>query len=114
MNAEKKKQLIDTLKLQGRIDDRGVFVFNNAKALPGGVYGMILVSIKEDTMYLSDTDMSGQVGELLAEVPMNQMKQVKYSNFPLNPYLKFVYQGETYALGGVGKEINALIDQYAK
>ena len=109
MNAQKKEQLIQELISQGRMDSRNLYVFNNAKKLPLGVYGLCIVSIANDTLFISETDMSSKVGDLMFAVPISEMKDVKKSSFPLNPYLKFNWEGESFHLGGVTKEMLSLI-----
>ncbi len=109
MNAQKKAILITRLKAEGRIDDRELFVFNNAKSLPGGSFGLCLVSIADTTLYISDTDMASNVGRLIAAIPFAEMQGFKASTFPLNPYAKFLWTGEPVHLSGLSKEMLAAI-----
>lgn len=109
MNDQKKAALCSTLSAAGRLDDRKLYVFNNAKALPGGGYGMCLVSVAGSTLYISDTDMSANVGALIAAIPLSEITDFKASTFPFNPYVKFNWQGVPVHLGGVSKEILAAI-----
>ncbi|MBE6933202.1 MAG: hypothetical protein E7464_07485 [Ruminococcaceae bacterium] len=109
MNAQKKAELITKLKAEGRIDNRELFVFNNARALPGGGFGLCLVSIADATLYISDTDMASNVGRLIAAIPFADMVSFKASTFPFNPYAKFQWKGETVHLSGLSKEMLAAI-----
>lgn len=109
MNAQAKQKLIEKLKAEGRIDDRGLYVFNNAKALPGGGFGMCIVSIAGTTLYISDSDMTANVGYLIGAIPFTDMVDFKASTFPFNPYVKFRWHGEAVHLGGISKEMLAAI-----
>lgn len=109
MNAQKKAALIAGLKAEGRMDDRELFVFNNAKSLPGGSFGLCLVSIAGTTLYISDTDMASNVGRLIAAIPFAEMQNFKASTFPLNPYAKFHWNGTPVHLSGISKEMLAAV-----
>lgn len=109
MNAQKKAELITKLKAEGRIDNRELFVFNNARALPGGGFGLCLVSIANTTLYISDTDMASNVGALIAAIPFAEMKDFNASTFPFNPYAKFLWKTESVHLSGLSKEMLAVI-----
>lgn len=109
MNAQKKAELIAKLNAEGRIDSRNLYVFNNARMLPGGGFGLCLVSIAGTALYISDTDMASNVGRLIAAIPFAEMQSFKASTFPFNPYAKFQWKGEAVHLSGLSKEMLAAI-----
>lgn len=111
MNAQKKEALIAELTAAGRLDDRKLYVFNNAKALPGGGFGLCIVSVAGNTLYISDTDLASNVGDLIATVPISEMSGLKASTFPFNPYVKFSWNGCAVHLGGVTKDLLAAIQK---
>lgn len=111
MNAQKKEALIAELTAAGRLDERKLYVFNNAKSLPGGSFGLCIVSVSGNTLYISDTDLASNVGDLIAAVPVSEMSGLKASTFPFNPYVKFNWNGCPFHLGGVTKELLAAIQK---
>lgn len=109
MKAEKRAALVSDLIDAGRLDQRQLYVFNNAKSLPGGIYGLCIVSIAGDTLYISDTDLSSTMGELIGAYPFSQMTNFKASSFPFNPYVKFDCCGQKIHLGAISKQMLAAI-----
>ncbi len=111
MKAEKKAALIADLTNAGRLDQRQLYVFNDAKSLPGGAFGLCIVSIAGDTLYISDTNLSSTMGELIGAYPFSQMENFKASTFPFNPYVKFGWCGQQIHLGGISKQMLAAISK---
>ncbi len=98
------------------IDDAQAAVVANAHALPQGEWGFCLLAIKGRHLYVLDTGMHNEVGELMYAFDLRQVSNVKTSTFCLNPYLKFDYQGKRVKLYDFGnaKKFVAVFEERRK
>lgn len=67
----------DKLIADGYCDARGAGFCATATSLPGGVYGMVALCVREHVLYLYDVDMRGNIGELLHEIPLERIENLK-------------------------------------
>lgn len=95
-------QLLDVLLERGFIYDRNAAVVANAKALPNGEYGLVLLCLKENTLFIYDIDFHHNVGDLLYKIDLAKASAFKSSSFIFNRYLKFIYEGSHYKLVDFG------------
>lgn len=95
-------QLVDTLLERGLIADRNAAVVANAKALPNGEYGLALLCLKENTLFIYDVDFHHNIGDLLYKIDLTKASDFKSSSFIFNRYLNFVYEGFRYKLADFG------------
>ncbi len=100
------EQVKDEMLARGLVDERKNVVFANAKSLPGGGYGLCLLAVKGSLLTVCDTDFSQQVGEILCVIPLDQIAELKASDFVLRRYLQFRYQDFTYRFADFGDAKN--------
>lgn len=107
MSKQTKEEVCRTLMELGRMDERKMYAYMNAKRLPGGGYGYCLASMTADTLYLTDLEgMSMELGKLLYAIPIAEMQQMKHTpRISLAPGFKFVWRGEQVALGALTTEM---------
>ena len=100
MSKQTKEEVCRTLMNLGRMDERKMYTYMNAKRLPGGGYGYCLASMTADTLYLTE------LGKLLYAIPIAEMQQMKHTpRISLAPGFKFVWRGEQVALGALTTEM---------
>ena len=80
----------------GYIDDRKLFTITNIKAAPNGMFGMVFMAIKNNTLTVYDTDMQGSVKGRLFDIDLDKISDVKINTMPLVWKLSFNYGGFRY------------------
>lgn len=99
------------LMIQGYIDERRLFTITNVKAAPNGIFGMVFMAIKGNTLTIYDTDMQGSVKERLFDIDLDKISEVKINTMPLVWKLSFLYNGFRYRFSA-GFVKGALISEY--
>lgn len=84
------------------MDDRHIAVCANAKKLPNGEFGLCYLLLKDDFINIYDTDMKGNLFDLLYSINLKEISNFKSSSFIFNPYLKFEYENFTYKFADFG------------
>lgn len=104
-------QLVDTLMERGLIADRNAAVVANAKTLPNLEYGLVLLCLKEKTLFIYDIDFQHNIGDLLYTIDLTKASDFRSSYFVFNRYLNFVYEGFQYKFADFGnaKAFGALL-----
>lgn len=111
---KKQEQFLNGLLLRGLVDTRKLAGVASAKKLPNGEFGFCLMCLKDSTLNIYDTNFQQEVGDLLYSVNLKEITNLKTSNFLLNAYIKFTYQGSKYKLANcVHKELSKAITQEA-
>ena len=87
----------DRLIADGYCDDRGAGFCATATKLPRGEYGMVAICVKKSTLSLYDVDMRSNIGELLYEVDLTQIENLKIRSGIFSQVLKFEYNGSSYS-----------------
>ena len=76
MSKQSREEICNTLIRLGRMDERKMYTYMNAKRLPGGGYGYCLASMTSDALYLTDLEgMSMELGKLLYAIPIVEMQR---------------------------------------
>lgn len=83
---------------QGLIDERKLCAVGNAKRLPGGEFGFVLMCLKGHHLDFYDTDIRDDIGQLLYSVDLRQVTDLKTSTFIFNSFIQFTYQGFRYKI----------------
>lgn len=111
MSKQSKEEICNTLIRLGRMDERKMYTYMNAKQLPDGGYGYCIASMTADTLYLTDVEgMSMKMGELLWAIPISEMQQMKHTpRISLAPGFRFVWRGKQVALGALTPEMRKQI-----
>ena len=79
----------DKLIADGYCDARGAGFCATATSLPSGV--------REHVLYLYDVDMRGNIGELLHEIPLERIKNLKIRTGFFSQVLRFEYEGAVFS-----------------
>ena len=87
----------DKLIADGYCDARGAGFCATATSLPGGVYGMVALCVREHVLYLYDVDMRGNIGELLHEIPLERIENLKIRTGFFSQVLRFEYEGAVFS-----------------
>ena len=87
----------DKLIADGYCDARGAGFCATATSLPGGVYGMVALCVRKHVLYLYDVDMRGNIGELLHEIPLERIKNLKIRTGFFSQVLRFEYEGAVFS-----------------
>ncbi len=87
----------DKLIAQGYCDERGAGFCATATKLPGGEYGMVALCVKGNNLSLYDVDMKSNLGQLLYQVELKRIQNLKIRAMLLSQVLKFEYEGNTYS-----------------
>lgn len=106
-----KEELCRKLICLGRMDERHMYTYTNAKRLPDGGYGYCLVSMTQDTLYITDVvGMSMELGELLYAIPISQMENKKHTpRISLSPAFRFTWNGQQVILGAVSTQMKKIL-----
>lgn len=100
------EQVKNEMVQAGLADERKIAVFSNAKSLPGGEFGLVLLGINHGVLTVSDTDFSQEIGKKLYEIPLDQISDFKASSFVLRRYAMFTYKGFRYHFADFGDARN--------
>ena len=84
------------LLLLGHTDERAAVVTGRISG--AGMYGMVLACVNKDILRFIDTDLSGKIGRVVAEIPLKKAQIIKSSSFIFHPLLRIRYSGITYDL----------------
>lgn len=87
----------EKLIAQGYCDERGTGFCATATKLPGGEYGMVALCVKGNVLSLYDVDMKSNLGQLLYQVELKRIGNLKIRAMLLSQVLKFEYEGNTYS-----------------
>ena len=83
---------------QGLVDERKLYTVGNAKQLPNGEFGFVMMCLKNHYLDFYDTDIRDTVGKHLYSVDLRHITNLKTSTFILNSFIKFTYQGFRYKI----------------
>lgn len=87
------------------VDNRKAVVCAVAKALPGGDWGLCLLSIQNHTLFVHAADPAvgfPHVTDLLFEIPLSAITIKKKSSFVFNRCLHFEYKGFLFKFADFG------------
>lgn len=87
----------DKLISDGFCDRRGVGFCVTATKLPKGEYGMVALCVNGNALNLYDVDMRSNIGELLYEVELNKVENLKIRAGFFSQVLAFSYKGASYS-----------------
>lgn len=92
---------------QGLCDARGVAFVCTARETPYGVVGMVLLTVKENTLRIYEQTFKG-VGDLLGKVPLREIENLKLKADVLHMLLpgdtfSFEWQGGRFRFTNTGK-----------
>lgn len=113
--SKKQDAFLQSLLERGIVDQRKLSAVGNAKRLPNGEYGYVLMCLKDHMLSIYDTDFSQNVGELLYSINLRDITDLKTSTFIFNCYIKFTFQGFRYKIdNALHKELYNAIKTEAK
>lgn len=92
-----KASLISQMQERGLCDGRSSAFCATATSLPGGERGIVVLSVNENKLYISDIDFKNGVKELLYSVPLSKAENLKIRCSILSQVLRFTYQGCVYS-----------------
>ena len=110
------EQVKSELLERGLVDNRKIVVFANAKNLPSGAYGLCILAVSSNTLTVFDTDFSQRIGDILYVIPLDQIKDIKASDFIFRRYLQFTYNDHRFHFADFGDArnfISAVISETA-
>lgn len=81
----------------GYCDSRGAGFCATATKLPKGEYGVVALCVNGSRLNLYDVDMKSNIGELLYEVDLKQIENLKIKAGIFSQVLKFEYEGSAYS-----------------
>ena len=81
----------------GYCDSRGAGFCATATKLPKGEYGIVALCVNGSRLNLYDVDMKSNIGELLYEVDLKQIENLKIKAGIFSQVLKFEYEGSAYS-----------------
>ena len=81
----------------GYCDSRGAGFCATATKLPKGEYGIVALCVNGSRLNLYDVDMKSNIGELLYEVDLKQIENLKIKPGIFSQVLKFEYEGSAYS-----------------
>ena len=87
----------EKLITEGYCDNRGAGFCATATKLPNGEYGMVALCVNGSKLNLFDVDMRSNLGDLLYEVDLKQIENLKIKAGIFSQVLKFEYNGYTYS-----------------
>ena len=112
--SKKQDAFLENLLERGIVDNRKLSAGGNAKRLPNGEYGYVLMCLKDHTLNIYDTDFSQNVGDLLYCINLRDVTDLKISTFIFNCYIKFTYQGFKYRIeNALHKQLYAAVKKEA-
>jgi len=84
------------LMIKGYCDYRGAAFCATATILPNG-YGMVALCVKDNILNIYEVDMKNNIGDLLYEIKLSKIINLKIRAMLLSQVLKFEYDGEQYS-----------------
>ncbi|MBE6798845.1 MAG: hypothetical protein E7525_03600 [Ruminococcaceae bacterium] len=101
----------------GHCDKRGAAFCATANKLPRGEYGMVALCIKDNMLNLYDVDIRRNIGTLLYQIKLSDVKRLKAHRFFLCRSLWFVYQGYEYSFNhliAARRSLKVIQEEYNK
>lgn len=98
-----KEAIIRRLTELGRLSKPTMYTYSNAIQLPNGAYGYCVLSIADNTFYISGVEgMAMEIGAVIYAIPIQEMTNLKHSpRITLNHYFKFSWKGDDFVLGAI-------------
>lgn len=87
----------DKLVADGFCDSRGAGFCATASKLPNGEYGIVALCVNGSKLNLYDVDMKSNIIELLYEVDLKKIENLKIRAGIFSQVLKFEYNGSTFS-----------------
>ena len=87
----------EKLITEGYCDNRGAGFCATATKLPNGEYGMVALCVNGSKLNLFDVDMRSNLADLLYEVDLKQIENLKIKAGIFSQVLKFEYNGYSYS-----------------
>ena len=87
----------DKLVSDGYCDSRGAGFCATATKLPNGESGMVALCVNGSQLNLYDVDMKSNIGDLLYEVDLKNIDNLKIRAGLFSQVLKFEYKGSMYS-----------------
>lgn len=87
----------EKLVADGYCDSRGAGFCASAVTLPNGEYGLVAVCVKGNIFTVYDFDIKGNFGDILYEVELKKVENLKIKTGFFNQVLKFDYNGARYS-----------------
>ncbi len=87
----------EKLIADGYCDNRGAGFCATATKLPRGEYGMVALCVNDNMLNLYDVDMKSNLGDLLYQVELKKIANLKIRAMLLSQVLKFEYEGNKYS-----------------
>ena len=87
----------EKLIADGYCDNRGAGFCATATKLPRGEYGIVALCVNGNKLNLFDVDTRSNIGDLLYEVDLKQVKNLKIRTGIFSQVLKFEYNGSAYS-----------------
>lgn len=87
----------DNLVADGFCDNRGAGFCATATKLPNGEYGIVALCVNGSNLNLYDVDMKSNIGELLYEVNLKQIENLKIRAGIFSQALKFEYNDADFS-----------------
>lgn len=88
----------ETLIVDGYCDSRGAGFCATATRLPRGEYGIVALCVNENELNIYDVvDLKSNLGELLYQVELSKVENLKIRATLLSQVLKFTYAGNDYS-----------------
>lgn len=106
-----KKEYIEKLTALGRLSDPTLCTYSNPMFLPTAEWGYCILSINNGYFYITNcVDNSTKMGELLFEIPIAEMEDMKHSpRIRLTQTFEFYWKGQHFVLGPVTKEMKKVL-----
>ena len=82
---------------EGHCDERGAAFCATATQLPGGDRGMVLLCVKGNILNIHDVDMRNNVKDLLYQVELKKVQNLKIRTPLFIEVLRFEYQGAVFS-----------------
>ena len=102
----KQDDFLKKLYEENYVDENKMAVIASAKTLPSGEFGMCILCINKENLFIFDTDFKQNIGELLYTIDLRQITDFKSSAFIFNPYIKFNYKCARFNLTNFGNAKN--------
>ena len=92
-----KNRFRDKMIAEGYCDERGAaFVAKGTKA-PNGEYGLALLAVKGNHLYISEIDFHENVGKVYYDIELSKITDLKIRTFFFAPLFRFKYNGEEFS-----------------
>lgn len=92
-----KNKFRDRMIAEGHCDERGAAFAAKCTKAPNGEYGLVLLAVKGNHLYISDIDFHSNVGDLFYDIELSKITDLKIRTFFFAPLLRFKYKGEVFS-----------------